>query len=80
MRIEGNGKVDVLELKHEGANSRFAHRMKPFGYPCDIERVKGENYALIRFDDIHEVDNLIRMLEEFKRLNCAHFGEWVFMP
>lgn len=81
MIIEGSGprRVDIIELLHNGTKNRFALRMRPFG-ECLGERILQDNCVLIQFDDTYEVDELIRVLQHFKDLNYAHFGEWRYMP
>jgi hypothetical protein len=75
MKIEGNGDVVLLQLRHKGANTSFEHNSQPFGYPAGA-RVEPANISTIQFDDIYEVDILIRMLREFKDANYRYFGDW----
>lgn len=79
MKIKGKGDVDILELHHKGANTRFQSRVQPFGLP-DLPQTKEESIATIQFDDVYEVDALIKMLREFKDANYRYFGDWRKLP
>lgn len=79
MKIEGNGEVILLQLRHKGAKTSFEHQYQPFGYPPG-ERIDPMNISMIQFDDAYEVDVLIKMLKEFKDANYRYFGDWRRLP
>ena len=71
--------VDRIAIRLKSANTNFNLITKPLG-PCgDFDPNKG-NEVFIVLDDSYEIDTLIRMLEEFKRANYAHFGDWRLKP
>ena len=71
--------VDRIVLRLKSANTNFKLITKPLD-PCgDFDPNKG-NEVFIVLDDSYEIDMLSRMLEDFKRLNYASFGDWRLMP
>lgn len=66
--------TDVLTRK-KGINARFNCFMKPFPYCNDIDTSNPEIIEII-FKDSYEIDNLIDVLEKFKKECFEHLGEW----
>lgn len=76
MKIIGNKEsVNQISLTHKGINARFNCFMKPFPYCNDIDTSNPEIIEII-FKDSYEIDNLIDVLEKFKKECFEHLGEW----
>lgn len=76
MKIIGNKEsVNQISLTHKGINARFNCFMKPFPYCNDIDTSNPEIIKII-FQDSYEIDNLIDVLEKFKKECFEHLGEW----
>lgn len=71
--------VDRIVVRLKSANTNFKLITKPLDQCGDFNPNKG-NEVFIVLDDSHEIDTLIRMLEEFKRVNYAAFGDWRLKP
>ena len=77
MKIIGNKEsVNQISLTHKGINARFNCFMKPFPYCNDIDTSNPEIIEII-FKDSYEIDNLIDVLEKFKKnvLNIWESGD-----
>ena len=79
MQIEGTGnKINVLRFKHKGQDLNFQH-IQP---QSSIARVYTNEFlpkleiGMIEFEDIKEIDNLIKTLEHFKDFCELHIGTW----
>lgn len=71
--------IDRFVIRLKSANTNFKLVNKPLE-PCgDFDPNKG-NEVFVVLDDSYEIDMLIRMLEEFKRVNYAAFGDWRLKP
>lgn len=77
MKIIGNKEsVYQIALTHKGINARFNCFMKPFSiYYGNIDTSNPEIIEII-FKDSYEIDNLIHVLEKFKKECFGHLGEW----
>lgn len=76
IKIIGNKEsVNQISLTHKGINARFNCFMKPFPYCNDIDTSNPEIIE-ITFKDSYEIDNLIDVLEKFKKECFGHLGEW----
>ena len=71
--------VDRFTIRLKSANTNFNLIAKPLN-PCGVFNLNEGNEVFIVLDDSYEIETLIRMLEEFKRVNYASFGEWRFRP
>lgn len=81
IRRSGNGdEIDVLRLRLESLNMAFERVVtRPtFEVPGAYEPTK--RAAVITFDDSYEIDILINMLEEFKKVSREHCGAFVYRP
>lgn len=75
MKIIGNKEsVNQISLTHKGINARFNCFMKPFPYCNDIDTSNPEIIEII-FKDSYEIDNLIDVLEKFKKECFGHLGD-----
>lgn len=80
MQIEGTGsKINVLRFKHKGQDLNFQHintqDIMARKYTNELGLPKTE-IGTIEFEDIKEIDNLIKTLEYFKDFCELHIGEW----
>ncbi len=67
MKVIGNKEnVNQIKLAHKGLNVRFDCYMKPLPYDDSINISKPEIIEII-FKDSYEIDNLIHILEKFKK-------------
>ncbi len=76
MKVVGNKKnVNQIKLAHKGLNVRFNCFMKPLPY-CDNINISQPEIIEITFKDSYEIDNLIHILEKFKKECSEYIGEW----
>ena len=76
MKVVGNKEnVNQIKLAHKGLNVRFYCFMKPLPY-CDNINISQPEIIEITFKDSYEIDNLIHILEKFKKECCEYIGEW----
>lgn len=76
MKVVGNKEnVNQIRLAHKGLNVRFNCFMKPLPY-CDNINISQPEIIEITFKDSYEIDNLIHILEKFKKECSEHIGEW----
>ena len=76
MKVVGNKEdVNRIELSHKGLNVSFNCSMKPLPYDYNIDISKPETIEII-FKDSYEIDNLIHILEKFKKECSEYIGEW----
>lgn len=71
--------VDRIAIRLKSADTNLVRICKPLGFPYDPDPHKG-NELFIVLDDSYEINMLIDALEEFKKVNYAHFGEWRLKP
>lgn len=71
--------VNGFVIRLKSANTNFKLVNKPLESCGDFDPNKG-NEVFVVLDDSYEIDMLIRMLEEFKRVNYATFGDWRLKP
>lgn len=75
MKIGNTENVTSLKLTHKGLDMHFGC-MKRIDFCKMQDIVKPEERIEIRFDDIHEMDFMIAMLEKF-RMECRDkIGVW----
>ena len=67
--------VNQIRLAHKGLNVRFNCFMKPLPY-CDNINISQPEIIEITFKDSYEIDNLIHILEKFKKECSEYIGEW----
>ena len=67
--------VNQITLTHKGLNVRFNCFIKPLPYDYNIDISKPEIIE-ITFKDSYEIDNLIHVLEKFKKECFEYIGEW----
>lgn len=76
MKVVGNKEdVNRIELSHKGLNVSFNCSMKPLPYDYNIDISKPKTIEII-FKDSYEIDNLIHILEKFKKECSEYIGEW----
>ena len=76
MKVVGNKEdVNRIELSHKGLNVSFNCSMKPLPYDYNIDISKPEIIE-ITFNDSYEIDNLVHILEKFKKECSEYIGEW----
>ena len=78
MKIGQVDKVSVLRLVHKGTESKFMCYLRP-QTPFDVhyDDLKPSGNAVIRFDDLLEVDALIDILTRFKEgVEQGSIGVW----
>ena len=76
LKVIGNKEnVNQIRLVHKGLNVRFDCYMKPLPYDDNIDITKPKIIE-ITFKDSYEIDNLIHMLEKFKKECSEYIGEW----
>jgi len=75
MRIIGNNKdVNMITFAHKNKDIHFQCIPYQIYQTQDLqERVRAE----IIFDDIKEIDDLIFMLEKFKKQYTDYIGNWI---
>lgn len=76
MRVIGNVEdINVITLTHKSKNAKFQCIPQPMPYMprTDLEEDK---VVEIMFDDLREVDELIAMLERFKKECIGYIGSW----
>lgn len=77
MKIIGNKEsVNQIALTYKGINARFNCFMKPFFNCYDDINISDPEIIEIIFKDSYEIDNLIHVLEKFKKECFEHLGEW----
>lgn len=78
MKVVGNKEnVNQIRLTHKGLNVRFNCFMKPL--PCTTDNnidISKPEIIEITFKDSYEIDNLIHILEKFKKECSEYIGEW----
>ena len=76
MKVVGNKEnVNQIRLAHKGLNVRFNCFMKPLPY-CDNINMSQPEIIEITFKDSYEIDNLIHILEKFKKECSEYIREW----
>lgn len=76
MKIKGNGcSVNEIEMKLNSMNTRFQCFMDPFPY-SERRDMSESNAAVIIFEDLSEIDSLIKPLVYFRDRNAMHIGVW----
>ena len=76
MKVVGNKEnVNQIKLAHKGLNVRFNCFMKPLPY-CHNINISQPEIIEITFKDSYEIDNLIHILEKFKKECSEYIGEW----
>lgn len=76
MKVVGDKEnVNQIRLAHKGLNVRFNCFMKPLPY-CDNINISQPEIIEITFKDSYEIDNLIHILEKFKKECSEYIGEW----
>ena len=76
MKVVGNKEnVNQIKLAHKGLNVRFDCYTKPLPYCNNIDISQPEIIEII-FNDSYEIDNLIHILEKFKKECSEYIGEW----
>ena len=76
MRVIGNVEdINVITLIHKGKNAKFQCISQPMPYMPRID-LEEDKRAEIVFDDLREVDELITMLERFKKECSGYIGSW----
>ena len=74
--IESKENVNQITLTHKGLNVRFNCFMKPLPYTTDNIDISKPEIIEITFKDSYEIDNLIHILEKFKKECSEYIGEW----
>ena len=68
MKIVGNKEnVNQIRLTHKGLNVKFNCFVKPLPYIIDNIDISKPEIIEITFKDSYEIDNLINILEKFKK-------------
>ena len=75
MRIENVDDVNIITLIHKGNNVKFQCIPEPMPYMPRIDLIE-DRRAEIVFNDLREVDELITMLERFKKECSVYLGSW----
>lgn len=68
--------VNQIRLTHKGLNVRFNCLMKLLPYVADNIDISKPEIIEITFNDSYEIDNLIHILEKFKKECSEYIGEW----
>lgn len=77
MKVVGDKEnVNQITLSHKGLNIRFNCFMKPLPYAADNIDIPKPEIIEIIFKDSYEIDNLIHILEKFKKECSEYIGEW----
>ena len=77
LKVVGNKEnVNQIRLTHKGLNVRFNCFMKPLPYTTDNIDISKPEIIEITFKDSYEIDNLIHVLEKFKKECSEYIGEW----
>jgi hypothetical protein len=74
MNINSYGEVAAIRFKHKGFEMNMEHIL-PAVY-MEGKPVKPGTIAFFEYDDMREVEIMIRMLEEFKRRCDGKIGSW----
>lgn len=75
MKIENVDDVNIITLIHKGNNAKFQCIPQPMSYMPRIDLME-DRKAEIVFNDLREVDELITMLERFKKECSGYLGGW----
>lgn len=76
MRVIGNVEdINVITLIHKGKNAKFQCIPQPMPYMPRIDLEEDKRVEIV-FDDLREVDELITMLERFKKECSGYIGSW----
>ncbi len=76
MNIKGHGKVSVIRLTHKGCEMNLEHIL-PTVYMESV-KVEPSTIAFWEFKDTMEIDAMIYMLKEFKKMCECEMGRWVY--
>lgn len=77
LKVVGNKEnVNQIKLTHKGLNIGFNCFMKPLPYTADNIDISKPERIEITFKDSYEIDNLIHILEKFKKECSEYIGEW----
>ena len=77
LKVVGNKEnANQITLSHKGLNVRFNCLMKSLPYATDNIGIPEPEIIEITFKDSYEIDNLIHILEKFKKECCEYIGEW----
>lgn len=77
LKVVGNKEnVNQIKLTHKGLNIEFNCFMKPLLYTADNIDISKPERIEITFKDSYEIDNLIHILEKFKKEYSEYIGEW----
>lgn len=74
MKINGHGDVTTIRLRHKGTEMNMQHilpevyKESMLNEPTDI--------TFVEFKDINEIENMICMLERFKKECEQNIGIW----
>lgn len=74
MKIKGYGETASIRLTHKGVKMVLENRM-PVVYMENIE-VEPSTMAFVEFKDTAEIDMLIYMLKEFKKMCTNEVESW----
>lgn len=77
MNINGRNNITSFNFKHRGLDMNFSYHAMPVRYNDSMSGyIKPTGIATFEFDDITEVTQLIRMLEEYREGLAATMGVW----
>lgn len=68
--------VDILKLKHTGLRCGSMHYFNWIQHETPERRDMKPSTLELQFNDIYEIEKLIRALEQFKNDCMHHVGEW----
>lgn len=71
--------VGKITFHLKSAKTNFCHILKPLDPQLGYVPHRDYNEVTIVLDDSYEIDSIITMLEEFKRINHTWFGEWRYV-
>ena len=76
--ISSDTKLGELTLRLRSTDRRFNWLIRStFDPVLSMNPEDKDGSAYIEFDDSHEIDQLINILQRFKEENLRYFGEWV---
>lgn len=79
MKIIGcENSINKINFKHKSTNLKFNCFINSTNYLNDFNRkldINNDTSEII-FDDIYEIDSMIKMLKQFKKECMGYIGEW----
>lgn len=74
-----NEPVGKITFRLKSVSTNFAHILKPLDPQIGYVPHRDYNEVTVLLDDSYEIDSIIGMLEEFKRINHTWIGEWRYV-